>query len=289
MNNPKTYLCFMATEGDYQNIVELVEPVKQYFNGVCALLHDCDFIDKESEYLIKVNNDSGGGNILFGSYRGRHDHSRNRILYETCIKEGDFLVQIDTLERVAVEFAANALLYLTKWMVDKNIDVCYYFGKPYVIRFREDMRYHGNPHESLVGDRHLNCVELNRQFKDESKVRINVRPIKRIDPYHWVGHYAKYYFLPNSNQCLLGLDHRPKDSFERRQNLREEVKRYLLANGHDFSLDSFVSLYQSKPMDESMKKFLSEEKILQDIIRYKVWGERDLADDHSWKDIKNYE
>jgi hypothetical protein len=66
-------------------------------------------------------------------------------------------------------------------MENEGIDVFYYFSKPYVIKYREDMEYKGTPHESFVANYNLSRVELtlvNDYFRDEKNVRINVRPIK---------------------------------------------------------------------------------------------------------------
>ena len=95
MNKP--YLVFMSGPNEYENIFELVNPIKSYIRGVCALIHDADQYDKGVEYLLKINNELNGGNIIFGPYTGDHSLTRNRILRETGIKDGDFLLIIDKL------------------------------------------------------------------------------------------------------------------------------------------------------------------------------------------------
>lgn len=276
MNLTKPYLCFMAGPNEETNLKELVEPLIPYIRGVCALVHDVQHFDKGVEYLIKVNTKLGAGNILEGTY-GRHDASRNRILYETGIQEGDWYCQTDTLERPKPEFFQYFQDYLVK--DNPSIDAWYYYGKPFFVKFNETLRYQGNPHESLVGINR--AIELSPYHPDDRVVRENVRPIKRAnDKFHWVSHYLRYLLLPNSNQNLLGLEHHAqKYSFEYKENIRKGLINFLVKNKYPRTIDGVLEAMRFK--SNEMRWFASNHKILNDFYRLKILGDETVVDSHS--------
>lgn len=276
----KPYLVFMSGSGEYENIFELVSPIKPYIRGVCALIHDADEFDAGAKYILGVNNELGAGNVIFGPYTGRHDLSRNRILAETGIQDSDYLVILDLLERVPVEFAQKFGDFF-KWMEDSNYDVIRYHVKPYLVRYREDMFYIGTPHESLTANIQLNQIELasSSNFQDESKVRINIRPIKRAnDRFHWCGHYVKYLLLPNSNQNLLGLEHHhEKYSFEYKEKIRKDLIKFLAHNKYPRTIEGVLEAMKKG----RLKDLINGHKILNDYYRLKILGDESIVDSHS--------
>ncbi len=276
----------MAGSGSLEDIDELVSPVIQYFDGLKVLLHGS--IDSDEGQYLEAH--KGSGKIIYGEYVGRHDHSRCRLLYETGVKQGEILVSLDTLERVAISFAAS-LGQLVEWMNINNVDVVYYYGKPYVIRFREDIFYRGSPHESLQADYPLNRVEFSSQFPEgPNAIRINMRPVKRTLKHHFVAHYLRYYLLCASNQCLLGLENRgnPAELFPKRDAIRLAFRDYLRRHNVEPTVEAVVEMMK-KPLDEEFKYFLSNEKIIQDAYRFFIENDITINDNHHWKDMKIYE
>jgi hypothetical protein len=299
MNKP--YLVFMSGPNEYENIFELVDPIKPYIRGVCALIHDSNEFDKGVEYLLKINNELGAGNIIFGPYTGDHSLSRNRIFRETGIKDNDFLLIIDTLERVGNKFALN----LSRWceyMNDSNIDIIRYHVKPYLVRYREDLIYVGTPHESLITlidpclekENRLRIIELSNDpsFKNESDIRINLRPIKRAnDPKHFVNHYIKYLLQPNSNQNFLGLEHHgginvlPKLEF-----LRKSLLKALRDNNLPRTTDGVKKLL-SNGLNEVTRPIINGHKQVNDFYRYFILKDDTVTDSHtqeSWDNMPKF-
>jgi len=266
----------MSGPGELSNLKELIEPLKSYIRGICAILHESDENSLEANYLLRINNELCGGNIIFGPY-GRHDHSRNRILYETGIKEGDWYCQTDTLERPKPDFFRYFEQYLNK--DNPDVDVWYYYGKPFFVKFNETLRYQGNPHESLVG---INkAIELSPYHPDDRAVRENVRPIKRAnDKFHWCRHYLRYLLLENSNQNLLGLEHNAqKYSFEYKENVRKGLIKFLEINNYPRTVDGVLEAM--KAGSNEMRWFTSNHKILNDFYRLKILGDETVTDSHS--------
>jgi hypothetical protein len=205
-------------------------------------------------------------------------------LFETGLKEGDWYIICDLLEHPKKDFLSkiNQIIY-----EKPSVNNYYYYGKPFLIKFNENLFCKGNPHDGLHGT----CgesIEYSSIEPDESKVRQNMRPLKRKDPLHFVNHYAKYYFFPASNQCLLGLNHRPNDSFERRMSLRNHLKQYMSDKGLDFSLESFLEMAKKEGVYHELRKYINNEKILQDVVRLNIMGEKDITDEHSWATMKTY-
>lgn len=274
----------MSGPGEYDNIFELVNPIKPYIRGVCALIHDADEFDKGAEYLLKVNNELGGGNVIFGPYVGDHSHSRNRILKETGIKQNDPLVSLDLMERVPVEFAQQ-FDQLFAQMEEKEINVANFYSKPYLIRYREDMTYIGTPHESLVCfnlfGTELKRIELNQYFTDENKVRINLRPSKR-DKMHFCKHYAAYMLQPNSNQNMLGAEHRGgAQSLPFYEELRGQLIDMLKDKNLSRTTEGLLELLKG-PITGNLLIIINNLGWVNYFHRHFVLGETDIRDDHNW-------
>jgi len=284
----KPYLVFMGGPNSLQDIEELVTPIKPYIRGICALLHDCNEFSPEATYLLKVNNELGGGNIIFGAYVGDHSHSRNRILKETGLKQGDLVVSLDLLERIPVEFAQQFESLFTQ-MAEKSIDVANFFSKPYLIRYREDIIYLGTPHENLIAHNifgtQLSKIELNQCFADENKVRINMRPIKRDKNSH-VSHYIRYWLMPNSNQNLLGLEHRGYDKLARYEELRLNLIKELGAKNLPRTVDGVKELL-SRGLNEVTRPIVNEVGWMNNFYRYYILNQ-EVEDTHFWQNLPQF-
>ncbi len=221
----------------------------------------------------------------------RHDHSANEILFAGVIQEGDLVLALDTLERCPVGFAAHIKDYWhPKVMVDRGIDCLYYYGKAYLFVYNEFMRYHGSPHWQLVGAQ--TAADLAQQFPDEQSIRVNVRPLKRKDPFHWVGHYLKYWvaYPAGSNHALLGLEkqirpggpnlqHLFGERDTRRLDFRREVKR----RGFPLTVEGVRAMFEEahiKGIDDVLKEHLNKEKTLNDAWRLWILKDETVVDDH---------
>ena len=297
MNKP--YLVFMSGPNEYENIFELVDPIKPYIRGVCALIHDSNEFDKGVEYLLKINNELGAGNIIFGQYTGDHSLSRNRIFRETGIKDNDFLLIIDTLERVSDKFAPK-IGDLCEYMSSNNIDIVRYLVKPYFVKYREDLIYIGTPHESLIiltdsileKEDRLRIIELsnNPSFKDECDVRINMRPIKR-DPKHFISHYVRYLLQPNSNQNFLGLElHGGIHVLPRLEKLRKSLVKALSDNNLPRTTDGVKKLL-SNGLNEVTRPIVNGHKQINDFYRFFILKDQTVTDSHtqeSWDNMPKF-
>lgn len=276
----KLYLVGMSGPDSLENLKELLDPICNYFNGIVWTLHD-SVGSEEEKYLESVKKE---GKIIHYYYSGRHNESRNQYLWCGPIKNGDWCVQIDLLERIPEEFAKQIPDYI-KELKEMGVSMAYFYGKPYIFEYHESLKYFGSPHEGLVRqDGKGYGIEMNKIFPDENKVRINVRPLKRKDEFGWVMHYARYMLLPwGSNHSLLGLEKRgdPNLLFPQREALRVEFLEYLDSKGLERTVDNVINLFAG-PLDDKLKNFINNERVWNDLYRYKICRDLTIKDDHSW-------
>jgi len=288
----KIFLTLMCGPGSLVDLTELWEPIKAHFNGVCAVYFGARE-DEEAQYLESIR---GEGRITYLPYTGRHDLARTICIHNGKIQEGDWCVATDTLERLSPTFLSWAVVANKHMLTDKRNaypNMYYFYSKPLLFRYHESLIYRGTPHESLVRqDGGGRAMELKGYYPNEADVRANVRPIKRPDPFHFVDHYGKYYIGQpwGSNHVLLGLDKNgdPQKLFPvreaRRLAFREYCRNILGLKLDVDSVKTYLIANQSN-LPPDIKKFLREEKILNDLWRYHVLGRRDFVDDHDHRNM----
>lgn len=277
----------MAGPNSLEDLKELVEPIKEYFDGIVAVYHGRDF-DDEATYL-EAN--KGEGEIIYTKFVRRHDWSRNHYLYCGPMKNGDFCLQVDVLERINPDFAKQARSF-AQYFKSCGVNLVFYYNKPFIFEYHESLQYMGNPHEGLRrNDGTSAAIELSTQFPEEQAIRYNIRPTKRPDPYHFVDHYVKYFLYPwGSNHCLLGIEKNgnPQELFPKRDARRIKFKNRLAELGIEDSVSALKTYITDKKPDEwdaEIRTIFNEEKILNDFYRYHILGDRQFKDNHDWKDI----
>ncbi len=284
----RLFLTLVAGPGSLEDLRELYEPIRAYFTGLCAVYHgECD--DPESRYLESAK---GVGRIVYLPYVGRHDQSRNVALHCGAIEQGDWVMQCDTLERLVSDFVGTRVPDMMRRgrgpMGDEiPLNAFFYYSKPLLFEYHESLQYAGTPHEGLRRlDGKMHACELSVFIPDESKVRLNVRPLKRTDPYHWVGHYVRYYLATpwGANHCLLGNEHRgdPMKLYQEREALRIEVREYLRANGVPLTEAGLRKFLTAGEIPPTMRGYINRERILNDAYRYWVLNDLTVKDDHTW-------
>lgn len=283
----------MSGPKSVDNLKALIEPIKAFFEGVVWTLHDSHGTEEETF----LNGVIGKGKIVHYYYSSRHNESRNNYLWCGPIKQGDWCVQVDELERLQPVFAAKLPEFI-QTLVSKGLNCAHYYGKPLVFQYHESMRYDGNPHEGLNRqDGGLRSTELSHSYPNENDVRMNMRPFVRKGDFSWVEHYAKYYIGSpwGSNHCLLGNEARgdPMNIYQKREALRIKFRDHLRENGYTLDLNGLYSFFADrttlKCLDTFEKQVLNEEKIVQDYYRFNLKQDRTVVDDHTWPAMKIYE
>ena len=282
-DNPRLFLACMSNGGALEEIKEKVEPILQYLDGIVWVIHNTDKTDPGAAYLESIK---GAGKIIYRDFVYRHAYSMNETLFCGKIEEGDLVMWSELLEHPPACFVSQVKTQVNRMMFENGVDCLYYFGKPYVFRYNERMEYTGVLHYGFQG--YNKAIEMSQHWPDESVVRVNTRPKKRTDSYHFVFHYLFYYvsYPAGGNQCLLGLEKNgdPARLFPARDARRLEFRREMKKRELPLSVDGVKTLLE-KPLDEIMKRYFNDEKILNDTYRYHILGDRSFKDNHDFKDM----
>ena len=286
----KPWLVGMSGPGSLENLRELIDPIKHAFRGVVWVLHDARD-SEEAHYLETVK---GEGKVIHYYYCNRHCESRNQYLWCGPIKQGDWCVQVDHLERLAEGFLKE-MPRLIQQLDSTGYNATYFFGKVFMFKYHESMRYQGTPHEGFHReDGGLRGVELNQIFTQETDARYSVRHLKRDEPYSWLRHYLSYYLRQpwGSNHVLLGNCDRPergteKEIYLQREHVRLEMLEYLRSKGVELTVDGFYEYLTANPKDPVMLRLCSLEKITNDAYRFRILNDFSVTDHHHWKDLKD--
>ncbi len=272
----RLFLTSMSNGGALENIVEMVEPLLPYLDGIIWVLHDCPADDPGAAYLEQYK---GAGRVIHRAWpMGRHWHSMNETLYTGLIEDGDLVIWSDPLERPREEFVKHVKTDVNALMHEAEVDLVAYYGKAFLFRYAEHLSYANSPHWSLTGC--AKAIEWSKVEPDEKLVRWNVRPLKRTDPMSWVSHYLRYFleFPAGSNSAALGLDHWPggqtQETFMRRELTRLAFRRLMRDRGFPVTVAGFTQML-SGPLDDKLRAFLNADKTFSDGYHYLVKGRTD--------------
>ncbi len=283
------YFVGMSGPGSLENLKELLGPIHGYFNGIIWLLHDCKGSEEE-KYLETIKQENG--KIIHYTYHGRHDVSRNHIFWLGGIKNGDWVVGCDELERVNPEFCDILDSQIIGNCIDNNIKIVYFEGKPLLYEFHESLVWRGTPHEGLLRqDGSGIAIDFSQLNIPNLYPRTNMRPIKR-DKYHFIDGYMRYMLLPwGSNNSALGLEKRQNgksynDAYIEREKNRLKFLSYLDKHGYDRKIGDVKKLFSITPMDSELKEIINNELIFIHFYRFHILGERDIIDNHDFNGRK---
>lgn len=272
----KFWLTGITSAGNYQHLKDLIEPIKEEFDGLCWLFHeDYDVDDKGHEYVLHTCIKKQGGCILYSKWLMRTDYSRNKILFEGPMEYGDWFLVIDTLERISPD-----LIKLFKNIIkdDPQIGAIYINGKRAFIKHTESLQFVGNPHEGLQGIEGKQINLLTRELPEHARDWWqNLRP-KYRDKFHWVDAYLNYYFFPNTNHLLLGYENNIQYVRERYDN-RKKFLTKLKKLGIKRQVEDLKRYVEENGMEE-IRIDLNKEKILNDWYRFHFLNDRSIVDKH---------
>tara|TARA_Y100000401_G_scaffold117447_1_gene126286 strand:+ start:542 stop:1384 length:843 start_codon:yes stop_codon:yes gene_type:complete len=274
----RLWLIGITTEGHKEDLQELLEPIKDHFNGLIWTFHYPK--DEGADYLEEIK---GEGEIIYTKWCNRLDFSRNHSLFQGPMRVGDWFLTIDTLERLSPEFTKN----LKNFCIDldnQRVDGVYLYNKRLLFKFKENTAFINNPHEGIVGC--SKTLELTNQPFWKEEYQKNVRSEKRQDPLFYIKHNFKYYLFPNTNHLVLGLEHDP-DLIRKRYDYRSKFLKEVYEEGfYPFCPESVKECLSGFLTDE-IKECINFDKFLNDWYRYEILGQREgFVDSHDFKHVK---
>jgi hypothetical protein len=273
----KIWLCGITNQDNEQNLKELIEPIKKYFNGLVWTFHHP--IDSGADYLESVK---GEGKIIYTTWTQRYDFARNHYLFSNIIKEGDWFFNIDSEERLSEEFCKNLNDYI-KILEAQDIDSLYYEGKFLAFKFNEWMYWRNSIHEYLIGcNKSIDLKDIS-PF-DDNGIRFNLRNKKR-NKFDFVEQALRYYLTQGSIHCLLSCE-KNQAFFEKRMQVRSEFRNHLINIGIDpTDTKAVINFITQDNLDEITKKCINFEKYLNDSYRYFKLGLEDFKQDFDFENL----
>lgn len=256
-------------------------PIKQYLDGVIVVVHDASPDDPGVKYLESVK---GEGEIILRKFVYRHWHSMNETLFTGRIQNGDVVMWIDTDEFCPPHFAATIKTEWYPFMINNQIDLLSFMGKPYLFIYNEGLQYVCSPHWTLIG--YHRAFALEQLIPEEKDARINLRYTRRTEPRWWVKHNARYFieYPAGSNSAMLGLEKNGDVNklFPIVEQRRLEFREILRKRGIPVRVKSVVELLESGPLDDEIKPYFNQCKELNDLYRHVVLKDMSFPDDHDF-------
>lgn len=287
----RLFLCGMTTVDNEENLRAMIDPIRQYFDGLCFTFHDYETLIPYEEGggspddcgAAFLEEQKGAGRIVYTRWCNRHSFSMNHFLYQCGMEDGDHFVHLDTLERLSPAFCAD-LPNLVKWMDERNIAMVANYGKGLVFRFNEQLEFRGSPHWSAQG---LDGQAVNMELDKESFW--NVRAAQR-DPLEWISHYLRYFTYPaGSNHALLGLDHhkggKPEQLFPAREAKRLWFLTCMRRAGFPRTVEGAIA-FMSQPLTQELVDLIQSDKTWSDAYWYLVKGDASVVHSHKPEDMK---
>ena len=281
----KLWLTGMTSAGNGDHLKELIEPIKEYFDGLIWVYHDDQkefqadqHLDSGLRYLYDNKRD---GEIIRSRWCNRFDFSRNIGLYQGPIKYGDWFLVIDTMERMHIDFALQIRDLIQRF--DKNeINGVYCRNKHLLFKYNENTSFVHNPHCGVKGV--TKSIEISSLPFWKEEYWQNVRSLHR-DKYEFIDHNLKYYLFPNTNHLVLNCES-DQQFIVRRYMIRNEFFQELLKLGIDIQDFKAVKDYiVTGDLTETTKSCISEEKYLNDVYRFYRLNQKDIQEDFDFENL----
>jgi len=270
----------LITGNEKQNIQEIVDNLGE-IDGILAV----DHYSTDGTYELLEQN-KRDGDIIRCPYQNNHSQSMNIWLNSPKLNIGDWVILLDSSERIGPKLLANLKSYLL-WFEQSNINTIVNHSKVFIFRRWPQMFFNSTPHWSLQNSRQGYLkLEDSGLFEKEEDYYFSVRNIGR-DKFHWLTHYVKYFLQKDSNHLLLGLEGKPNfvETFTKRENQRIEFLLYLKERNLPNIISSIDFLCREEPLDQKFREFANSNKILNDYFAYNILGKTDLVDNHNWEEI----
>ncbi len=270
----KLWICGIC-QNNYDDIVEIFEPLKDL--NLNSLWVDGGSTDGTIQVL-----EDYGAEIVHRKWTNDHDFQMNEYMRAGIIKHGDWIMQMDTSERIHIDFIDK----LNGGMLDnfekQRINTVYQRSKPLLFRYYDDMIFLGSPHWGIVGERDVR-VRIN-EF-DGFQEDITYFWSNRDNINKWITNGIKYYYVYGRSNHMRLIYHpanypgSPPNIIDQHEANRMRFRDYC-RDGLNFRLDGSIDEIM-EPFDAYLKadnfteefiKFMNYEKVIANYYRY-IQGE----------------
>lgn len=262
----KIYLCGV-THNQKENIDALTKNIYEHIDGLIYV--DAGSTDGTKE-LIRER--LGHGQIIHREWTNDHDFQMNEFLRRGPMKNGDWFILRDSMERFNPDFAKNIRSFINQIQQGKIFSV-YSHNKGFAFQYFDDMFFLGNPHWGLQNARGQ-AIDLKGYYKEERDYAYRIkdgedggRPL-----HNFIDHFVRYYFVyPRSNHLLLGREDR-RGEFVKKEQQRQIFRHILGQMNIEYSLNALKRWMEAGDFkkDEFLLGVVNDEKILSDFYRWHI-------------------
>lgn len=279
------YLC-LITHNQYENVKALTDPIWEHIDGIISV--DAGSTDGTKELLEERK---GAGQVLHRTWSNDHDLQMAVWLRQSVLKEGDWFLVRDSMERFNPEFAQGIRKFIDSFDM-AGVKTMFNYGKLFAAKYNDSMIIQQSPHWGLVGWQ-PKAIDL-RDYHDETKKEWTWRVFDGEEggrpADNKIDHEARYYWnYGRSNHLLLGREN-DLDSYRYLEMIRLHTREYARQKGFERTLDGLKE-FMKWGMDigereeqevEQFKIWINSCSILKNFYRKHI-----LA--HKWEDIKETE
>lgn len=264
----KIWLCGMV-QNCREDVDELTRDVYQYFDGLVFVDHLSTDGSKE---LLEAR--KGEGEIISIPWTRNHGTSYQTILNSQKILPFDFVLWVDSLERVNIDFAKYFREFCFSQLMKQNINSVFLYSKILCFRYFSDLLWTPWTPHCVLQNPKPNFVELSQcqGWEDEGKSRLNVRPLKRPQ-HHFVDHFCKYILeYKISNQMLCGREDNVRE-FQVQEEIRQKFLVYWNRTlGQALTVAAFKDYILKNELPYELRWFVNYNQYLNQFCRYYKLG-----------------
>lgn len=273
----KLYLCGITCGSEIDKIKDLVNKTKDYIDGYVWCV-DSNSNSDETYQLLEDNKKEG--KIVRHPWVNAHDWQANEWLHCGAIKEGDWVLMLDSSEIPKDVFIQNIHVYI-KQLKDQNASALYASGRPYLFIYTDYLYFNGTPHWGLYGtwgNKQNQAVVITD--KEKNNLITNLRDLNPAK--HYQEHDTKYFLYARSNiiDAFYGKYGRAKVEFH--ESIRWLFRDYLKKNIGEPNLKTLDILFSQSIKDWKDSDFIIDviemEFCLSEYYRRTVLGEDFMKD-----------
>jgi len=229
--------------------------------------------DETADVIFKHN-----GVVLTRKWTNDHDFQMNVYMRAGLIQHGDWVVQMDTSERIHPDFIDK----LNNGMLDnfekQNINTIFQRSKPILFRYHDDQIFLGSPHWGLVGQRPYG-VDISKfdGFQDDKTYFWS----NRDDINKWITNGIKYYYCyGRSNHMWLVYNPQnypgtTQDLIQKHEQIRHSFRDYcrntlglIMVGSNNTILSSLDGYIKNHKLSPEFIDFMNKEKVIANYYRY---------------------
>ena len=264
------YLCGITNENEYDNIKELTDPIWEHVDGLIFGYDSEDRLPAAKCFQLLCKR-KGEGQIITRPWTNDHDLQMNTFLREGPLKDGDWIIIRDSMERFDPEFSKKLPQLLQSFQA-QGIRSIYYGGKGFAFLYNDGMVFQGSPHWGLQGAEGQS-IELTSIYPEEQRratwrIKDGEKGGRPID--NKINHEAKYaWSYGRSNHLMLGMEDRLEE-YQRAEMIRRHIRSAAKQKGFDMTIEGLIQFMEwlKKENEENFKIWINTHRVWKNFYRY---------------------